>query len=158
MTKKLRIESLASGATAVVRLLEKEAPQTCRLIWDSLEQPMVTEGIHAMWVGPELMFVMPKENQRGDPTKLPQENATAFPYPGDVLFMYVPAHGSKYYHDPIRDKPIWDFFIIYGPDPILGGGSCTVWGVVDEGLAALAEESKRIRVEGTKPFRVERLP
>ncbi len=114
MTRRLRIESLESGATATVRLLEKEAPETCKLIWASLEHPMLTEGIHAMWVGPELMFVMPKENQKGDPTKLPSENATAFPYPGDVLFMYCPAHMTKHYHDPIRDKPIWDFFIIYG--------------------------------------------
>ena len=157
MSRKLLVESLETGIRAVIRLLEKEAPKTCEMIWNSLEQPMETEGINAMWVGPELMFVMPKANQKGDPTNLPLENATAFPHPGDVLFMYVPAYGTEHYFDSIRDKPIWDFFLIYGPDPILSGGSCTVWGTIEEGLDSLAGACKRIRVEGTEVFRVSRM-
>jgi hypothetical protein len=30
--------------------------------------PMETAGIQAMWLGRELMFIMPKANQKGDPT------------------------------------------------------------------------------------------
>jgi len=45
-------------------------------------------GIQSMWVGPELVLAMPEENQEGGPTRLPLENAPAYPLPSDVLFVY----------------------------------------------------------------------
>jgi len=156
MSKRIKIESVESGISAVAELLEKEAPETCKLMWGCLEEPMETEGIQAMWVGPELMFNMPEENRKGDPTSLPQENATAYSIPGDILFAYFPPRETQQYYDEIRDKPIWDFFLIYGPDPIFGR-RCTVWARIVEGLEDLARECKKIREEGTKLFRVSRL-
>ena len=118
---------------------------------------METEGIQAMWVGPELMFLMPKENQKGDPTQLPLENATSNPLPGDVLFAYYPPKVTRQYYDDFRDKPVWDFFLIYGPDPILSGASVAVWACIVEGLEDFAVECRKIREEGNRMFRVSRL-
>lgn len=156
MGNRIEVKSLESGVTATIELLDKEAPKTCEAMWKCLETPMETEGIHAMWVGRELMFVMPEENQRVDPTSIPLENATSHPLPGDVLFGYYPAHVTRQYHDDIRGKPIWDFYIVYGPDAIMNGPA-TVWAHVVEGLENLASECRKIREEGTKPFRVGRL-
>ena len=158
MAKRIEILSVESGVKAIAELLEEEAPKTCGAMWKCLEVPMETAGIQAMWVGRELMFVMPEENQRVDPTTIPLENSTAHPLPGDVCWIYYPARVER---DPFRmfpmDKPLWDFFIIYGPDPILGGTGVTVWAHVVEGLEDLAGECRKIREQGTKVFRVSRL-
>jgi len=156
VAKRIKIESLETGAVAIAELLEREAPKTCALMWKCLETPMETQGIQAMWVGPELMFAMPESNQKGDPSDLPLEHTTAFPLPGDVVFKYFPANKTLQYYDPLRDKPIWDFFIIYDPDQI-SSSPCPVWARVIEGLDGLAKAAKRIREEGTKPFRVSRI-
>ena len=157
MARKIEIVAVESGVTAIAELNEKEAPETCELMWNCLETPMETEGIQAMWVGPELMFLMPKENQKGDPTRLPLENATSNPLPGDVIFAYYPPQVTRQYYDNFRDKPVWDFFLIYGPDPILSGASVAVWACIVEGLEDLAVECRKIREEGNKLFRVSRL-
>jgi len=157
MAKKIEIVALESGARAVAELYEKEAPRICELMWKCLERPMVTQGIQAMWVGRELMFLMPPENQKGDPTGLPSENATQYLLPGDIVFKYYPPHSTRQFHDDFRDKPVWDFYIIYGPDA-MSGGPAPVWAHVVEGLDDLAREAAKIREEGLKPYRVSRLP
>ena len=157
MAKRIEIMSVESGVKAIAELLEEEAPKTCEAMWKCLESPMETEGIHAMWVGRELMFIMPEENRRVEPTSIPIENSTAYPLPGDVCWIYYPAHMER---DPFRifpqGKPLWDFFIIYGPDAILSGPA-SVWAHIVEGLEVLASECRKIREEGTKLFRVSRL-
>ena len=88
----------------------------------------------------------------------PDENVTGLPVAGDLMFCYFSPHQRR---DPWnalpQDQPLWDFMIMYGPDTITGGGSATVFGHIVEGLDALAVESIKIRVEGTKWFRVSRL-
>ena len=157
MAKKIAITSVESGVTAVAELLEEDAPRTCEAMWTCLEVPMETQGIHAMWVGRELMFNMPEMNRKVDPTEIPIENATAHPLPGDVCWIYYSPHTER---DPFQvfppGKSLWDFFVIYGPDPILSGAA-TVWAHVVHGLDDLAAECVKIREEGTKLFRVSRL-
>jgi len=156
MGRRIEITAIDTGVRAVAELYDEVAPITCSLMWQCLETPMETPGIQAMWVGRELMFIMPKENQKGDPTNLPRENATAYPIPGDIIFSYFPGHVTRQYYDSIRDKPIWDFYIIYGPDPMIGGPA-TVWAHVIEGLDDLAGEAAKIRKNGVRPYRVRRL-
>ena len=157
MARKIEIVAVESGARAIAELNEKQAPETCELMWNCLETAMETDGIQAMWVGPELMFLMPTENQKGDPTQLPVENATVNPLPGDVLFAYYPPQVTRQYYDEFREKSVWDFFVIYGPDPILSGAGAAVWAHIVQGLEDLAVECRKIRAEGNKLFRVSRL-
>jgi hypothetical protein len=74
-----------------------------------------------------------------------------------VLFAYYPPGITRQYYDDFRDKPVWDFFLIYGPDPILGGTGVTVWAHIVEGLEEFAQECTKVRLEGNKLFRVRRL-
>jgi len=84
MAKRIEIVSVESRVKAIAELLEEEAPKTCEAMWKCLESPMEAEGIQAMWVGRELMFIMPEENRRVEPTSIPIENSTAYPLPGDA--------------------------------------------------------------------------
>jgi hypothetical protein len=156
MAKRIEILAVESGVRAVAELYEKQAPQTCALLWGCLEKPMETEGIQAMWVGRELMLIMPPANQKGDPTNLPEENQTMYPLPGDLVFKYFPAGVTRQYMDNFRDKPVWDFMIMYGKDLIMGGAG-NVWAHIVEGLDDLARDVRTIREEGTKTYRVRRL-
>jgi len=81
MARRIEIVSVESGAKAIAELLEEHAPKTCEAMWKCLETPMVTQGIHAMWVGRELMFVMPEENQRVDQRSFHLRMPPLIPYP-----------------------------------------------------------------------------
>jgi hypothetical protein len=72
-----------SGVVARARLLEREAPRTCQLLWDLL--PIELESIHAIYSGCELYVVWPWQ---GDPP--PRENFTACTDAGDLFFYYAP--------------------------------------------------------------------
>jgi len=157
--KRIEIRELRSGVAATAVLLESEAPKTCAALWECLEEPIETDGIQAAWVGPEIMLVVPKHNQRVDVSGLPEENATALPQPGDVLFRYYPPHCEQHYVGELhQDEAIWDLFFIYGCDPVTGGGSFPVFARIEEGLEALASECRKVRHSGNAPFRVARLP
>lgn len=92
-----------------------------------------------------------------DAATIPVENSTAHPLPGDVCWTYYPPRTER---DPFQvfppGKSLWDFFIIYGPDPILNS-AVNVWAHIVEGLVGLAAECRRVREQGTKLFRVSRL-
>lgn len=157
-SRKIEIRMMESEVKAVATLLEKEAPETCKAMWVCLEEPMETEGIQAMWVGPEVMFIMPEKNQKVDVSSLPKENATSYPMPGDVIFQYYPSHIEQHPFGALqKDQPIWDFFFIYGPDAITGGSAYSVFARITDGLDALAKECRKIRENGTMLFRVSRL-
>jgi hypothetical protein len=159
VTKRIEIVAVESGARAVAELCEEDAPKTCEAMWQCLETPMEAEGILAMFVGRELFFIMPPENQRVNPETIPMwENETSYPLPGDVMFCYFSPHRRR---EPWKvlphNRPFWDLMIMYGPDTISSGGSATVWARIIQGLGELAAEAGRIRTEGTKLFRVSRL-
>lgn len=157
MARYIEIFSLESGARAVAELYENEAPKTCEAMWKCLEVPMETDGIQAMWVGRELMFLMPPENQRVDPMTIPEENATQYPVPGDIAFKYYPKGATRQVYRDFRSGPVWDFFIIYGPDAILGGATVSIFAHIVEGLDELATDAMKIREHGIRRYRVSRL-
>ena len=157
--KRIEIRDLRSGVAATAVLLESEAPKTCAAIWPCLEEPIETDGIQAAWVGPEIMLVVPKRNQRTDVSTLPAENATAFLQPGDVVFQYYPPHCEQHYVGELRqDQAIWDLFFIYDADPVTGGGAYSVFARITDGLDNLATECRKVRRRGNAPFRIARLP
>jgi hypothetical protein len=66
--RRIEITLIDTGVRAIAGLYDEAAPMTCSRMWRCLETPMETAGIQAMWLGRELMFIMPKANQKGDPT------------------------------------------------------------------------------------------
>lgn len=157
MAKKIELMVVDSGRVkAMAELLEEDAPAVCEAMWKALEVPMETKGIHAMWSGREIMLEMPEENQRFDPTKVPVQNATIYPLPGDLCWAYFPPYWERGF-----TRGIFDFMIIYGPETVIncavGPVPVSVWAHITEGLEEFAEECAKIRIEGLKTFRVRRV-
>ena len=147
-------EETGTRATAVLQ--DEDAPATCNALWGALEQPIVAEGIHAAWAGREIMMNLPPSNQNFDPTTIPKENLTLYPCPGDFCWAYFPERFERGEPDEI-----WDLALIYGRETRfeVAFGPCpmTLWAIIDDGLAQMADECERVRTEGLKSFRISRL-
>ena len=82
------------------RLDFENAPQTTQAIWDLLGRgPIESVAIHAIWAGRELSVEIPHL-----PEKLPLENCTITPAPGDILFWHMDAWVSRSYPDEVTDS------------------------------------------------------
>lgn len=80
--KKLRLSFLATGESVVAEMLEVEAPALCNYIWGLL--PIETKAVHGMYSGAEVFQLI--EN----PKPVAQENRTALPLPGEILYFFDP--------------------------------------------------------------------
>lgn len=151
------IEVLGTDVKAIAELQEDDAPQTCAALWKAMEVPIEAKFIHAMYAGPEVFTDLPSENRLFDPTAVPRENATAYPSPGDIAWLYLPPHEERG-----QDKEFWDLAIAYGRevtfDSSLGIRPISVWACITEGLPELAVQLARIRSDdGPKTLRLSRL-
>jgi hypothetical protein len=157
MTKRFRIEILETGVKSVAELLEEDAPRTCAALWQMLEKPIESNGVHAMWSGREVMAYVPPENRVGiDPTSIGVENATVYPAAGDVVWAYFPAGEIQGFKEDG-----WDLAFIYGPETriYIPTGMCpmNVWAKITQGLDEFAAEVGQIRFGVTKTLRIERI-
>lgn len=101
-----------------VELLDREAPITCDAFWKMLESPIENTARHAVMVGRSIALrdsfsVEEVRRGLGEKTLLPPENLTAFPAPGDVLFVQFDEttgrnRGSR--------PPHYQINLFYGPD------------------------------------------
>ena len=145
-----------SGVRAVARLLDEDAPDVCAAMWAALEIPIEDEVTHAQASGQEVMLNLPAVNRRFDPTRVPTQNATIHPSPGDILWTYLPPFYMKAYRDGL-----WDFIVAYGQCVLtsreVGPLISSRWAHIDDGLEAFAAECERAFTEGRRRFRVRRL-
>lgn len=75
------IFSFEKGGSFVVDLLEDKAPETCKVIWDALEEPWTEKFIHSGccgWMIETPYFPVPEDYT------LPNENLIFAPEEGDV--------------------------------------------------------------------------
>lgn len=156
MPKRIRVSVMESGVHAVAELQVLDAPQTTAALWRALERPIEAKGIHAMWAGREIMIDIPEENRVFDPESVPLENATVYPAPGDICWGYFPPYAERGFADGV-----WDIAIIYGRETRfyipLGVYPLNIWACIVDGLPAFADECSKVRTEGLKRFRLERL-
>ncbi len=154
--RKIQITFERTGELATAVLEEENAPRTCDAMWQALEQPIVTKGIHAGWAGRMVSVEVPQSNRVFDPTSVPKENLTVYPIPGDICFGYFPPG----YGVGITEE-YWDLALVYGRETrfefSFGPAPMTVWATVDEGLDDLAAGCLRTRTEGLQAIRVSRL-
>ncbi|HOI22308.1 hypothetical protein SDC9_16562 [bioreactor metagenome] len=158
MNRRISIEVLGTNVKAIAELYEDDAPKTCETLWGALKNPLEAKAIHAMYAGPEVFISdFPESNKTFDPKALPLENATAYPSPGDIGWLYIPPHNERG-----QRKEIWDFAFVYGRgvtfDSVLGIRPITVWAHIVEGLDEFAVQCARIRSDdGPKVLRVKRV-
>lgn len=158
MTKRFQVQVMETNVKATAELLEEDAPRTCAAMWQVLEKPIQTNGVHAMWSGREVMAYIPKENRGAvDPRSIGVENATVYPAPGEVVWAFFPAGVQRNF-----TEDGWDLAFIYGPETrlytSLGMVTMNVWARIVNGLDGLAAELAQIRFGNRKTLRLSRLP
>jgi hypothetical protein len=157
MAKRFQVEVLETGVKVVCELLEKEAPRTCKALWEIIKKGYTANAVHARWSGPEVVaYVPPEARGNVDPTKIGIENATTYPARGDVCWMYFPAGMYRLMKDEA-----WDLAFIYGDECRFyipcGMVTMNVWAKVVEGLDKLATECSQVYQGGRKTLRLSAL-
>lgn len=155
--KKLKLTFVEENVYAIAELLEDKAPQTCKMIWDALEQqPFEGYAIHAMFTGRELSFPIAHDRLSEEVLNLPPENQTVFPIPGDLIW-----NGYLPYQWQGVPNPVYDFGIFYGRDSRIllpvGWRPSNRFGAITENLETFAQVCARCQGEGKKLMRIERL-
>ena len=78
--RKIRLTFTATGESVLAEMLDDEAPEVCRIVWDLL--PIETRAIHGMYSGAEVFALL------DDPKPVPPEGLTQLPLPGEILYFY----------------------------------------------------------------------
>lgn len=95
------------AATVQARLEERDAPQTCEVLWSMLEMPLEETLKHAWGHLPELWFFVPPAPE------LPLENATMFPDPGNVMLFHYDQPGGGNFFTPGGREMAFDLGLFY---------------------------------------------
>lgn len=148
MGKYIRLLFPDEGLTAVAELLETEGPETCRMIWDRL--PFEGELQHGQWSGPETYLLINPSIRIGP------ENQTFHTLPGEVG--YYALEGGRILGWP-DDMAEVTFFYDRGARPSMMDGPVPVnlFARITENLEGFAAMCRRIRRDGVKRLRVERV-
>lgn len=156
MARQLYIEFVDSKVRSIATLYDEGAPVTTDAIWNALEKPIRSPGLHAMFAGPEIMLGIPPEAQNFDPRSVPAEHQNCFPAPGDMLWF----HQAKNLMKGLEFE-LWEIGIFYdqggrtfGP---LGWTPVNIFGTITENLAGFQEQCRRIRWEGVKTVELGRV-
>src|SRR6476469_8823480 len=91
----IRLTYVATGESVVAEMLDDEAPEVCRIVWDRL--PVEGKVLHGMYSGAEVFLLL-------DPaTPHPPENLCQLPLPGELLLFHDGSSsvaGAKF---PVRE-------------------------------------------------------
>lgn len=148
MSKFVRLGFPEENVWVRAELLEGQAPETCRFIWDHL--PVEGRAIHGKFSGNEVFVkVEPPE-----PVK--PENLVTLPLPGELLYYYQ--EGGLYVEAP---RSYGEVCVIYGRNVVLRGEGgiqtfAALFGRILGDWAPFADLCRRVRFEGPKLLRVER--
>jgi hypothetical protein len=130
----IRLTFVATGESVIAEMLDDEAPEVCRLVWDLL--PVEGKVLHGMYSGAEVFLLL------GDATPHPQENLCQLPLPGELLLFY---DGSSSVANSKR--PTREICFIYNRGVVLRG---------PEGVPTFASLFARVPGDwkyGWSPFR-----
>jgi hypothetical protein len=78
--RRIRLTFVETGESVLAEMLDDEAPDVCRIVWDLL--PVETRAIHGMYSGAEVFAIL------DDPQPVPPEALTQLPLPGEILYFY----------------------------------------------------------------------
>jgi hypothetical protein len=78
--RKIRLTYVATGESVMAEMLDDEAPEVCRMVWDML--PIEKKTIHGQFSGAEVFVML------DNPKPAPPEALTQLPLPGELLYFY----------------------------------------------------------------------
>jgi Protein of unknown function (DUF3830) len=148
-TRAMRM-TFEDDVVCVARLVA-DAPITCDGIWELLSARAIESlALHGIWAGHELAAEIPTPS-----SKIPPENQSLYPAPGEILYWTIIGGVSRNYPDDIHE-----FALIYGPDTRLtlgtiGDAPGNVFASVVINLDGFMEVCHRMRYEGAKQVRFE---
>ncbi len=151
--RRIRLTFLPGGETVAAEMLDDEAPDTCRLVWDLL--PVEQKVIHGMYSGAEVFALL--EN----PLPAAAENQVQLPLPGEILYFYDPGRGATG-----GRKAAAEICIVYGRGvtlrahegvPTYANLFARLPGDWKYDWVAFAQACRRARWEGPQRLRIERL-
>ena len=152
MAREIEIVFVESGVVGRVELLDDEAPQTCRAIWNCL--PKSGDGSHAMYSGTVAALFL------DDPTigeAIGEENATTNTTTGDVIFTHYNA-GARHGHLNALSEIYWAYDRYCRPT-IPGQhvpAIANVFGRVVGDAQPFYDMSRRLHSEGFKTIEIRR--
>ena len=148
MGKHIRLVFTDEDVSIEAELLEQEAPETCRVIWDRL--PLEADAVHAIYSGSEIAFFIPQD------IVIEPENQTSRTIPGDVAFYHHPPGVTYGWLDGITEI-CWFYDRDSRPTMPDGPVSMNIFARIVGDPVAFYSVCHRIRREGAKRFRVERV-
>lgn len=148
--RKLLIEFPERGVSAVLELLEDEAPDTTAELWDSA--PFEGSILHDIWSGPQVF--LPIETKR----PIEPQNLTMFVHPGDVFYY---SRDENYFRgQPYGKNSLAEIGIAYdrdaAPSSPKGQKSVNMCGRIVEGLDELAEVCNSVIFKGPTKVKITR--
>lgn len=151
----LYLKFTEADVKGIINLYWDCAPKTCDALWGALANPIQVSASHAMFSGPEIMMGLPDGARNFDPLSLPAENQTILPEVGELLWFYQPKNFFK-----IDSSEFWEIGMFYGKGGRTFGPTgwipCTYFGKMNEGLEAVAEQCRLIRIDGIKTVEIGR--
>jgi hypothetical protein len=151
--RQLRLSFPATGESVIVELLDDEAPNVCRLVWEML--PVESKAIHGMYSGAEVFVMVEK------PQPSPAENMVQLPLPGELLYFYDPSVGAVG-----AKKPVGEIAFVYGRGVTLRAHEgvpthCALFARIPGDWkydwTKFAQACRRCRWEGPQVLRIERV-
>src|SRR3954471_14012841 len=106
--RKIRLTFVATGESVAAELLDDEAPEVCRLVWDLL--PVEGQVLHGMYSGAEVFLLLDR------PVPQPPENLCQLPLPGEVLLFTDTASSAAN-----SKKPVTEICFVYSCGVVLRG-------------------------------------
>ena len=137
---------LDEGVAASARLLEREAPETCRAVLDVL--PATGLARHGIYSGSEVYLVLPVL------LAPPREHATTIVGPGDVGFLTV-EKGSGYGIEETYSEVCWFYDLDATPSMPEGPITVNVFARLYDADTFFAG-CRRMRLEGAKRLEIAR--
>jgi hypothetical protein len=148
----IRLTFVATGESVVAEMLDDEAPQTCKAVWDLL--PAKGKMIHGMYSGSEIFMLL------DNPQPAPIENQVQLPLPGELLFFHDPG-GSQF----TGANKVGEICIVYGRGVTARGPEgasifvnmfARIPGDWKYDWVDFANACRRVRYEGPQILRIER--
>ncbi|HJQ84485.1 MAG TPA: DUF3830 family protein [Candidatus Binatia bacterium] len=132
------------GVAAPARLLEEEAPETCRAVLGAL--PVAGRACHGIYSGSEIYLLLPEV------LTPPREHATTSVAPGDVGFLTVEP-GASYGFEAGHSEICWFYDVDATPSMAEGPIAVNVFARLHDADALFAV-CRRMRVEGARKLEI----
>jgi hypothetical protein len=152
--RKIRLSFPATGQSVIAEMLDDEAPEVCRLVWEML--PVESKALHGMYSGAEVFLLLER------PVPHPPENLCQIPLPGEVFLFYdgsLSVTGTR--------QPIGENCFVYNRGVTLRGPEgvpthCSLFARVPGDWkydwVDFQQACRQVRREGPQMLRIEREP